>query len=259
MPQTTTRERKDAPRATFTQVVGEIFVTVGVLVLLFAFYESFWTNLEAGRKQEVANAQLEDTWENRRGQGTPELGNAFARLYIPHFGSDFHFAIVEGTNEEQLLAGPGHYPETQGAGQAGNFALAGHRVGKGAPFNDLGALKTCDALVVETQTTWEIYRVLPTPGSGDLSCFSPDQQAHITGGDYAHVQGRYITTPSDVAVIDPLPHTEAAPEGLEALITLTTCHPQFSNAERMIVHGMLTESLPKEPGVVPTVLGGKNV
>ncbi|NTS21801.1 sortase, partial [Bacteroides fragilis] len=24
----------------------------------------------------------------------------------------------------------------------------------------------------------------------------------------------------------------------EALLTLTTCHPQFSNAERMIVHAM---------------------
>lgn len=258
MPETLTREQATRPRAGFTQVFGEILVTIGVLILLFAFYESFWTNLEAGRKQEAVNAELEDTWHNERGRTTPELGNAFARLYIPHFGSDFHFAIVEGTNEEQLFAGPGHYPETQGAGQQGNFALAGHRVGKGAPFNDLGALSTCDAVVVETHTTWEIYRVLPI-GGGDLSCFSPAQQERITTGDYSHVQGRYITTPSDVAVLDPLPHAGGDPANLEAVITLTTCHPQFSNAERMIVHGMLTESIPKEPGVVPEALGGHNV
>ena len=41
----------------------------------------------------------------------------------------------------------------------------------------------------------------------------------------------------------------------ESLITLTTCHPQFSNAERMIVHGMLTEQIPKDSsGTRPAVL-----
>lgn len=39
--------------------------------------------------------------------------------------------------------------------------MAGHRVGKGAPFNDLGALEACDAVVVETKQEWVTYRVLP--------------------------------------------------------------------------------------------------
>ncbi|WP_273409124.1 sortase domain-bontaining protein [Corynebacterium ureicelerivorans] len=56
---------------------------------------------------------------------------------------------------------PGHYPVTQLPGQDGNFAVAGHRVGKGAPFNDLGALEACDAVVVETKQEWVTYRVLP--------------------------------------------------------------------------------------------------
>ena len=36
----------------------------------------------------------------------------------------------------------------------------------------------------------------------------------------------------------------------EAILTLTTCHPQFSNAERMIVHAMEVETLPKTAGAV---------
>lgn len=36
---------------------------------------------------------------------------------------------------------------------------------------------------------------------------------------------------------------------MEGLITLTTCHPQFSNAERMIIHAVRTDVQPKDPGV----------
>ena len=40
----------------------------------------------------------------------------------------------------------------------------------------------------------------------------------------------------------------AVEPSVEGLLTLTTCHPQFSNAERMIVHAMLVESKPKSEG-----------
>lgn len=56
-------------------------------------------------------------------------------------GQGHQFAVVEGVQEHELRTGPGRYPDTQLPGQDGNFATAGHRVGKGAPFNDLGALE----------------------------------------------------------------------------------------------------------------------
>ena len=42
--------RTDTSRRPFsvTQVLGELLLTVGVVVLLFAFYESYWTNIAAG-------------------------------------------------------------------------------------------------------------------------------------------------------------------------------------------------------------------
>lgn len=273
-PSSSSRARMPRRRITFSQVLGEVLLTVGAVVLAFAFYESYWTNVEAGRQQEAANEQLDELWQaeggqqsgeervNPRGRFTPELGEAFARMYIPSFGSDFHFAVIEGTNEEELLSGPGRYTTSQMPGEAGNFAVAGHRVGKGAPFNDLGNLRSCDAIVVETFASWNVYRVMPLSGDPTTrqqeaaGCFTDTQVQRMTDGDYAGVSGRHITTPNHIEVINPVPGTTITEvgEGAEALITLTTCHPQFSAAERMIVHGMLVEQIPKNGSERPAVL-----
>ena len=215
-----------------TKVLGELMLTIGVVLLLFAFYEAYWTNVESGQLQEEASADLEEQWRNPRQKREPELGEAFAQLYIPTFGSDYHFAIIEGTNEDDLLRGPGRYVDSQMPGEMGNFAVAGHRVGKGAPFNDLGKLETCDDIVVETQTERITYRVLPIDGE-QVDCFNGIPP------EYSHVVGRHITTPGDVSVTNPVPESDAAPN--REILTLTTCHPQFSNAERMIVHAMEVE------------------
>ena len=215
-----------------TKVLGELMLTIGVVLLLFAFYEAYWTNVESGQLQEEASTDLEEQWRNPRQKMEPELGEAFAQLYIPTFGSDYHFAIIEGTNEDDLLRGPGRYVDSQMPGEMGNFAVAGHRVGKGAPFNDLGKLETCDDIVVETQTERITYRVLPIDGE-QADCFNGIPP------EYSHVVGRHITTPGDVSVTNPVPESDAAPN--REILTLTTCHPQFSNAERMIVHAMEVE------------------
>lgn len=215
-----------------TKILGELMLTIGVVLLLFAFYEAYWTNVESGQLQEEASTHLEEKWRNPRQKLEPELGEAFAQLYIPTFGSDYHFAIIEGTDEDDLLRGPGRYVDSQMPGEMGNFAVAGHRVGKGAPFNDLGKLETCDDLVVETQTERITYRVLPIDGE-QADCFNGIPP------EYSHVAGRHITTPGDVSVTNPVPESDAEPS--REILTLTTCHPQFSNAERMIVHAMEVE------------------
>ena len=261
-----TLEQPKRRKLSVSLVLGELLLTIGVLALFFAFYESYWTNLESARIQADVSDELDSQWEadrvNPRQKITPELGTAFARMYIPSFGSDFSFAIVHGTTDADLIAGPGHYTETQLPGEAGNFAVAGHRVGKGAPFNDLGKLKTCDAVVVETQSEWITYRVLPITeqGAGRLtaaqSCMNQTQAERVTTGDYANLTGRYITLPTNVAVIGAKPGIEdhLATADMEALMTMTTCHPQFSNAERMIVHAIKVESHPKDGDYRPAVL-----
>lgn len=244
-----------APRRTISvrEVSGEILLTVGILFLLFAFYEAFWTDIDASRKQDIAQEQLIDDWSNPRTSHTPTAGDAFAVLRIPAFGEDYHYAIIKGTDEEKLRTGPGHYEDTQAPGEAGNFALAGHRVGKGSPFNDLGHLKPCDEIVVETRDQVFTYRVFPLAGTAQArhaeasACLSGPALDRVSSGDYAGVHGRHITAPTDISVIRPLPgalDSTASPE-LLPVITLTTCHPQFSNAERMIIHAVHTETTPK--------------
>ncbi|MFI5505713.1 sortase-like protein [Corynebacterium kutscheri] len=246
-------------RVSISTVLGELMLTCGLLLFLFAFYEAYWTNIEAGKAQNIVAGKLDEQWKNPRQKINPELGEAFARMYIPRFGSDFQFAIVEGTEDADLLAGPGHYVGTALPGQKGNFAVAGHRVGKGAPFNDLGNLEVCDAVVVETQTQWVVYRVLPIGLSGPErraaaeSCLTLQQAERVAAGEYSTVEGRHITLPGDIGVIDPVPGINLA-EPAEGLVTLTTCHPQFSNAERMIVHAMETEVIAKDGVTRPAVL-----
>lgn len=243
-------------RFSLRQFLGELFLTAGAVLLLFVFYEAYWTNVASGKLQQEASAALDERWEssrvNPRGQLHPELGDAFAKMYIPAFGSDFQFAIVEGTSESDLLAGPGRYSDSQLPGEIGNFAVAGHRVGKGAPFNDLDKLATCDAIVIETRSQWITYRVLPIDGQ-PADCLSPQQQEKL-GGQYAAAPGRHITHPGDIGVIFPVPGADFSAPASEALLTLTTCHPQFSNAERMIIHAMATETLDKESGERPSAL-----
>ena len=186
-------------------------------------------------------------------------GQGFAKIFVPAFGADYAFTIIEGTSTDDLYAGPGHYADTQYPGEAGNFAVAGHRVSKGSPFNQLGLLASCDALVIETQSDWFIYRVLPMPN--ETTGWNAAKHAHCAGvsaqtGEYAKTVGREITVPSDYAQVLPVPHVSSStvPAKAQRLITLTTCHPQFSDAQRMIVHGVLVKSYPKTAGFLPPEL-----
>ncbi|NKQ53338.1 class E sortase [Amycolatopsis sp. K13G38] len=245
------------------RTAGELLITAGLVVLLFVVYELYVTDLFSAQKQASATSALDNDWANGR-QLHPELidGKAFAKLYIPSFGADYHFTIQEGTDAAALEVGPGHYKGTALPGEPGNFAVAGHRVGKGAPFNDIDLLNSCDAIVVETQTDYFVYRVLPhddeianwATGKGKqpqcarvstLRTNAPD------GGAYAKTTGREIVSPTQGDVVSPVPHqpVDILPTAQEvSLLTLTTCHPRFSDRQRLIVHAVLTDQYPKTPG-----------
>lgn len=258
-----------------SSVVGEILLTIGIVVALFIVYQVVWTNFAAERAQSRVSGELDRRWEsdNPRPLNRDSAGPAFARLFVPTFGPDFSFAVVHGTSDADLEKGPGHYSGTQLPGQDGNFALAGHRVGRGAPFNDLESLDVCDALVVETAATWYIYRVLPVGGGGQdaeavvgagagtragavQDCLPEQVVNEVAEGRYREVSGRYVTVPGDVGVLDVVPGSGRTDlhDGDLAMMTLTTCHPQFSNRERLIVHAVLERSEPRMGGELPAVL-----
>jgi len=153
------RHRGDRVRSAI-RGVGELFITVGLVMLLLVVYEVYWTNLVSAGKQQAAASTLDQEWAKgdnpliaapnpapaaaaAPAAGAPAAqrtssyavapGQGFAKLYIPSFGPDYQFTVLEGTDAQTLDAGPGHYTGTAFPGELGNFAVAGHRVGKGAP------------------------------------------------------------------------------------------------------------------------------
>jgi sortase A len=230
--------------------VGQLLITLGVVVGLFVVYEVYVTNFFSHQAQDKVQHALRQQWvqdvQHRRGDPLlplpgsrgPRLpdGQGIAFLYIPRLGSDYGWAIVEGTGAADLEKGPGHYTWSQLPGQKGNFAVAGHRVGKGEPFLNLDHLQFGDAVIVETESEWYVYRVMGAPGDAD----APDPQ-------YYDVPGREIVAPSDGAVADPVPDHPGTPP-TRALLTMTTCTPKFTAENRMVVHAMLALSVPAMPG-----------
>ncbi len=217
--------------------VGQTFITAGLVILLFVVYEVYVTNVFAHREQTKVHTALEKTWAKGKDPlplpgattTTIPIGTGIANLYIPRLGKDYAFTIVQGTDTASLEKGPGHYLGTALPGATGNFAVAGHRVGKGEPFLNLDRLQTGDAVIVETRTKWYVYRV--KGANGNLASTAPDG-----------VPGREIVSPSDGNVLLPVPnHPDSKPA--EPLMTMTTCHPKFTATQRMIVHAVLNPNL----------------
>jgi sortase A len=232
--------------------VGQTLITLGLVVLLFAVYEVWITNIFAHRAQQKVYNALEQQWRNGHdplalpGTGVQTIapGTGIAVLYMPRLGADYHFAIVQGNTiptDSDLEKGPAHYADTQLPGQVGNFGVAGHRVGKGEPFLNLDKLRVNDAVIVETKSMWWVYRVLGSkPGSDPQDNMSdvPLKNADVPS---VQVPGREIVDPSQGQVLLPIPNYPqyTTANATVALMTMTTCHPKFTASQRMIVHAEL--------------------
>jgi sortase A len=225
------RPRRDRWR-TLVSGLGQTLVSAGLVLLLFVVYQLWITDLFAAQDQDRLADELRDGWSADAPlvgvpttPGVPGLGEPFAVLHIPDLGEDWSRVVLEGTTEDQLSQGPGHYVGTALPGQQGNVAIAGHRVGRGSPFLDLDALRPGDPIVVEVADGWFTYRVLGDEATGDFA-------------DPSGIPGQQIVTPADTEVIAPTPGLAgSAPTG--AYLTLTTCHPRYSAQQRLIVHAVL--------------------
>jgi sortase A len=236
---------------------GQTLITAGLVILLFVVYEVWVSNIFAHAAQTAVHNTLIKEWQQGDDplvQGTTSLpgstqstiatGTGIANIYIPRLGDDYHFTIVQGTDDSALGKGPGHYIGTALPGQVGDFAVAGHRVGKGEPFLNIDHLVPGDSIVIQTASYWYVYVVMGDVATGDLS--TPGVEG---------VVGREIVSPSDGNVIAPVPdHPGQAPT--VALLTLTTCHPKFTATKRMIIHASLQRTIPKDGTKLPKELSG---
>ncbi|MFE2172738.1 class E sortase [Kitasatospora sp. NPDC059462] len=243
-----TRAAADRPRpkepvaVVLARFLGELCITLGLVMLLFVSYQLWWTNVQADAAADGARSQLEEQFDAAApapaaGQPAPdpakpetfEPGKGFAIIHLPKLGQKF--PIAEGTAKGPVLDKGlvGHYTGTgMPADKAGNFALAAHRNTHGEPFRRINQLGKGDKIVVETATAYYTYEV-----SGGI----PE------------------TPPSNVSVIKPVPNG-AGYSGPGRYITLTTCTPEFSSKYRLIVFGKMIEERPRSQGKPAALTGG---
>ena len=245
--------------------IGQTLITLGLVVLLFVVYEVWITNIFAERNNRHNISVLKQEWAEGKDPLLPlpggkdptiPIGNAMGILYMPRLGADYHEAIVQGDtvpNDNQLEQGAAHYGDTQLPGEVGNFALAGHRVGKGEPFLNLDKLRSGDAVIVETKSFWYVYRVLGKPAGSDPQQAQREQVATKSDGSPVLLPGREIVSPDDGDVLLPVPDNNGVTPGT-ALLTMTTCTPKFTAADRMIVYARLATKVPAVGETMPAAV-----
>ncbi|MEV0689216.1 class E sortase [Streptomyces sp. NPDC050388] len=222
--------RRTGPVAIAVSALGELLITVGLLLGLFVVYSLWWTNVLADRAADKQADKVRDNWAQGPGDGTGggpasyDSKDGIGFLHVPAMGNDI--LVEKGTTMEVLNDGvAGYYTDPVKAtlptsGKKGNFSLAAHRDGHGAKFHDIHKIKEGDPIVFETKDTWYVYKtyaILPETSKYNIEVLSkvPEESGRKKAGHY---------------------------------ITLTTCTPVYTSTYRYIVWGELvrTEKVDKD-------------
>jgi sortase A len=231
---------RGARAAQLARVGAELIVTAGVLVLLFLAWKLWWNDTVVAREQSSAAQELSEEWAITPGAepapGEPAVlaepghGDVIGNLSVPRWGSDYVRTIAQGTSTDVLNStrlGVGHYDGTAMPGAVGNFSVAGHRSAYGGAMHLMHELETCDPIVIETADGWYVYRVT----------------------------GVQVVEPTAVEVIAPVPGRPGETP-TERTITLTTCTPLYSTAQRMVTTGLLDSWHPRSGGAPEILIPG---
>lgn len=225
----------------FVRFLGWSFITFGAVLLLYLVWLLWFTGIATSQAQQDL---LEDFPGFGEGSASGELfedaadgpgldgmdddrataAGGVAVIEFERPGTDLApvndkpLVVVSGTNDAALRRGPGAYTDTAGPGEPGNFVVVGHRTTYDAPFYDIDDILPGDLVHV-------------TDPSGERFTY------RILDGDSAVSPGARIIGPSDLWVLnnDPLQR------GRGTYLTLISCHPRFSAAQRIVAFGELIE------------------
>ncbi|WP_345751703.1 class E sortase [Microbacterium rhizophilus] len=245
----TRRARRPRGNATFASVLGEILVTLGIVILMYVLWQIWIGDVIYSSQHNAQAAEQSREWAQVEPAGPaptptvdpeagtpwyepPEMPQAadtekFAVMRVPRWGDDYAVNIAGGVTRSGTLdhIGIGHYLDTEMPGEVGNFGLAAHRTTFGAPFASLQTLRVGDPIVVETKDGWYTYRFRTL--------------------EYVH--------PSAYEVLADVPQAPDVPRG-ERYITLTSCSPKYAMTERLVGYGVFESYLPRSTGETPPAL-----
>jgi sortase A len=237
-------------RVSVVGVLGELLITAGVLVLLFLGWQLWLNDIIMGNEanqeavqqtrewDHVVRAPVETAPDEPPVATAPANGQRFGLVVIPRFGADYYRPIAQGVGTKAVLnkAQFGHYPSTQMPGAVGNFAIAAHRTTYGAPLGQIAELRVGDHIYIETPDGWYQY-------------------------DFRNLE--YVR-PTGVGVLDPVPQSAGTNPG-DRILTMTSCNPKLSAAERIIAYSVFDRFYPRDASkpasgapdeIATTVAGG---
>jgi sortase A len=149
---------RPSPLALAVGVLG----TVAALVLAFVVFEVWVTGILESRSQTALLSTFKGSLSQSDSPNlvTPPPGQPVGVIEIPAL--NLEQVVVQGTSSADTKLGPGHDPSTPAPGQIGNAVIVGRRVTYGAPFGNLGSLRTGDPITVLTREGGFVYKVTGT-------------------------------------------------------------------------------------------------
>lgn len=233
----TRARRRQQRRLKVVGILGELLITAGFLVFLFLGWQLWLNDIIVGAEDNHTAAGLAQSWDSGNAStndetkvpdfgepvvtATPAEDSTFAVMYAPRFGSDWVREVAEGTGVSEVLNTRriGHYSSTQLPGEIGNVALAAHRLTYGAPFKDIDQLRIGDKLYLQTKDGYYIY-------------------------SFRNLE--YVG-PKGVGVLEPVPQRPGE-VATESVLTIMSCNPKFSVAERIIAYAVFESWQPISAG-----------
>jgi len=212
--------------ATILTVFAGVMVVGAVGLLGYPTY----TDIRASREQKmlskqfVTDAKVKQAYQAAvqpaaAGQTKVTLaeGSPVTRIQIPKLHVDT--VVVQGTSNQALAAGAGHYPQTPlPCASTGNVGIAGHRTMNGHPFQNIDQLSPGDKVTLITPFQSCTYQIVA----------SVDGHANP-----------YVTDPNDWTVIA---------QTAQPMLTMSTCTPEGTARQRLVARAMLVSTSNVVPG-----------
>jgi sortase A len=177
-------------------IVGLMLITYSIYHIISQKQQEAWALSEA--KEKLTEEHLEEGTDNSEIIYSFSKGDIVGILNIPALNKEL--PIIEGTDEEELEKGIGHYSSTNLPNQRDRIFLAGHR---DTVFKHIGELQEGDKLIMEMKGGAFTYEIFET----------------------------FIVDETNISVLEPTAPNE--------ILTLSTCYPfeyLSSTKERYIIN-----------------------
>ena len=197
-------------REKIRKLTGIILILVGLTIISSIVYKKIETKKKQQELQnileQVINEEKEEvTGEKQEQEQELESINGYKPIALMEIPSiNLSQGIVEGISDASLQYYLGHFEDSVGPGEKGNFSIAGHRVSDySEAFVNLYKAEIGDEIIVKANKKEYIYKITNS----------------------------FIVSPTDISVLE---NTDSA------TITLVTC--TVGAKERLIVKGDLIET-----------------